>query len=128
MHFVIQRYFPYAGNAVASDIAFAFGTPIGDAEEIKVKYGCALSELVSKDDTVNVPSVGGRPSRSLQRQTLSEVIEPRYTELMGMVNQTIDLVQERWSWFYHGFLPQQYHDENELTQPTFPHGEQSGYV
>lgn len=51
--------FSYAGNAVTSDIAFAFGTPVSDAEEIKVKYGCALSELVSKDDTVNVPSVGG---------------------------------------------------------------------
>lgn len=50
--------------------------------------------MVSKDDTVNVPSVGGRPSRSLQRQTLSEVIEPRYTELMGLVNQTVDSVQE----------------------------------
>lgn len=86
--------FSYAGNAVTSDIAFAFGTPVSDAEEIKVKYGCALSELVSKDDTVNVPSVGGRPSRSLQRQTLSEVIEPRYTELMGMVNQAIDSVQD----------------------------------
>lgn len=85
----------YAGNSVTSDIAFAFGTPISDAEEIKVKYGCALSELVSKDDTVNVPSVGGRPSRSLQRQTLSEIIEPRYTELMGLVNKTIDSVQEK---------------------------------
>ena len=87
--------FSYAGNAVTSDIAFAFGTPVNDAEEIKVKYGCALSELVSKDDSVNVPSVGGRPSRSLQRQTLSEVIEPRYTELMGLVNQTIDTVQQK---------------------------------
>ena len=87
--------FSYAGNAVTSDIAFAFGTPVSDAEEIKVKYGCALSELVSKDDTVNVPSVGGRPSRSLQRQTLSEVIEPRYSELMGLVNQTIDSVQAK---------------------------------
>lgn len=87
--------FSYAGNAVTSDIAFAFGTPVNDAEEIKVKYGCALSELVSKDDSVNVPSVGGRPSRSLQRQTLSEVIEPRYTELMGLVNQTIDAVQQK---------------------------------
>ncbi len=85
----------YAGNAVTSDIAFAFGTPLSDAEQIKVKFGCALSELVSKDDTVNVPSVGGRPSRSLQRQTLSEVIEPRYTELLGLINQTIESEQEK---------------------------------
>lgn len=86
---------PYAGNAVTSDIAYAFGTPPGDAEEIKVKYGCALSELVSKDDTVNVPSVGGRPSRSLQRQTLAEVIEPRYSELLGLVHQKIVATQEQ---------------------------------
>ncbi|MDA9556382.1 cell division protein FtsA [Vibrio sp.] len=80
---------PYAGNAVTSDIAYAFSTPLNDAEEIKVKYGCALSELVSKDDTVNVPSVGGRSARSLQRQMLSEVIEPRYVELMDMIDDSI---------------------------------------
>ncbi len=86
---------PYAGNAVTSDIAYAFGTPPSEAEKIKVKYGCAVSELVNKDDTVNVPSVGGRPSRSLQRQTLAEVIEPRYSELLGLVQQKIDDTQER---------------------------------
>jgi cell division protein FtsA len=87
--------FSYAGNSVTNDIAFAFGTPVNDAEEIKVKYGCALREIVSKDDTVNVPSVGGRPSRSLQRQTLSEVTEARYTDLMDLINQSIDNIQEK---------------------------------
>ncbi|WP_054675389.1 cell division protein FtsA [Parasalinivibrio latis] len=86
---------PYAGNVITSDIAYAFGTPLSDAEEIKVKYGCALSEMVSKDAKVNVPSVGGRPSRTLQRQTLAEVIEPRCTELMGLVNQKILGVQAK---------------------------------
>ncbi|MDG3089054.1 cell division protein FtsA [Vibrio hannami] len=87
--------FSYAGNAVTSDIAFAFGTPVGDAEDIKVRYGCALSELVSKDDTVNVPSVGGRPSRTLKRQELSGVIEARYAELMGFINQSVNSVQAK---------------------------------
>ncbi|MGF1870681.1 cell division protein FtsA [Photobacterium indicum] len=86
---------PYAGNVVTSDIAYAFGTPLGDAEEIKVKYGCALSELVSKDAKVDVPSVGGRPSRSLQSQTLAEVIEPRYSELLGLVNQKLIDIQDQ---------------------------------
>lgn len=86
---------PYAGDRVTNDIAYAFGTPPNDAELIKVKYGCALSELVSKDDTVDVPSVGGRPPRSLQRQTLSEVIEPRYSELLGLVNKSLSKVQEQ---------------------------------
>ncbi|RXJ72490.1 cell division protein FtsA [Veronia nyctiphanis] len=86
---------PYAGNVITSDIAYAFGTPLGDAEKIKVKYGCAVSDMVNKDAKVEVPSVGGRPSRSLQRQTLSEVIEPRCTELLGLVQQELTRVQER---------------------------------
>ena len=80
---------------ITSDIAYAFGTPLGEAEKIKVKHGCALSELVNKDSKVNVPSVGGRPSRSLQRQTLAEVIEPRCSELLGLVQTELERVQER---------------------------------
>lgn len=87
------KVIPYAGNAVTSDIAYAFGTPPVDAEAIKVRYGCALGRLVSKEDTIEVPSVGGRPARSLQRQTLAEVIEPRYSELLGMVHDELQRVQ-----------------------------------
>ncbi|KEY91130.1 cell division protein [Candidatus Photodesmus blepharus] len=86
--------FSYAGNAVTSDIAFAFGMSLSSAEEVKIKYGCAMSEMIRKGDTINVPSIGGRVC-SLERQTLSEVIEARYTELMGLVNQTIDVVQSK---------------------------------
>ena len=87
------KVIPYAGSTVTSDIAYAFGTPPLDAEAIKVRYGCALGRLVSKEDNIEVPSVGGRPARSLQRQTLAEVIEPRYTELLSMVNDELVRVQ-----------------------------------
>lgn len=86
---------PYAGDRVTNDIAYAFGTPSSSAELIKLKHGCALSELVSKDDTVDVPSVGGRPPRSLQRQILAEVIEPRYSELLGIIQKKLSIVQEQ---------------------------------
>ena len=86
---------PYAGNAVTSDIAYAFGTPFNDAEKLKVKYGSAISEHINRDETVNVPSVGGRPSRSLQRRMLAEVIEPRYSELLGLVNQRVLAIQDK---------------------------------
>jgi cell division protein FtsA len=86
---------PYAGKAVTSDIAYAFGTPLGDAEDVKVQYGCALGTMVSRDDTIEVPSVGGRPARRLQRQTLAEVIEPRYSELLGMVKTELDELKIR---------------------------------
>ncbi|VAX76412.1 Cell division protein FtsA [Serratia symbiotica] len=86
---------PYAGNLVTSDIAYAFGTLVTDAEAIKVRHGCALESSVSKDESVEVPSVGGRPPRSLQRQTLAAVIEPRYIELLNLVNHEIFQLQEK---------------------------------
>ena len=88
-----SKVIPYAGNTVTSDIAYAFGTPPLDAEAIKVRYGSALGRLVSKEDTIEVPSVGGRPARSLQRQTFAVVIEPRYCDLLGLVQDEISKMQ-----------------------------------
>ena len=58
-------------------------TPTPDAEEIKIKYACALSQLANPDETIEVPSVGDRPPRRLARQTLAEVVEPRYEEIFA---------------------------------------------
>lgn len=84
---------PYAGNVVTSDIAYAFGTPFSDAEQIKIKYGCASSELVGKDEVIEVPSVGGRPTRSVQRKILADIIEPRYVELFTFVRSKLNEFQ-----------------------------------
>ncbi len=76
---------PIAGDQVTNDIAVALRTPTQHAEEIKKKYGCSLVELARRDETIEVPSVGDRPPRSLSRQTLAEVIEPRIEELYSLV-------------------------------------------
>jgi len=76
---------PIAGDQVTSDIAVALRTPTQHAEEIKTKYGCALTQIASPDDSIEVPSVGDRPPRRLARQTLAEVIEPRYEELFNLI-------------------------------------------
>ena len=81
---------PVAGNQVTSDIAKIFRTPISHAEEIKVQYGCALRSMVGQEENIEVPSVGGRPARSMSRQTLAEVIEPRYQELFELVLEEIN--------------------------------------
>ncbi|AIN47433.1 cell division protein FtsA [Candidatus Palibaumannia cicadellinicola] len=91
------KVIPYAGNVVTSDIAYALGTPPIDAENIKIRYGCALGTVVSKDENLEVPSVGGRSPCNLQRQTLAEVIEPRYTELLNLVKDDILQLQEQLS-------------------------------
>ena len=77
---------PIAGDQVTNDIAISLRTPTQYAEEIKIKYACALSQLANSDETIEVPSVGDRPPRRLARQTLAEVVEPRYEELFTLVS------------------------------------------
>tara|TARA_R110000823_G_scaffold91174_4_gene201133 strand:+ start:21325 stop:22578 length:1254 start_codon:yes stop_codon:yes gene_type:complete len=76
---------PIAGDQVTNDIAMALRTPTQYAEEIKIKYACALTQLAGADETIKVPSVGDRPPRDLSRQSLAEVVEPRYDELFTLV-------------------------------------------
>jgi cell division protein FtsA len=76
---------PIAGDQVTNDIAVALRTPTQNSEEIKIKYASALAQLATPDETIEVPSVGDRPPRRLARQTLAEVVEPRYEELMTLV-------------------------------------------
>jgi cell division protein FtsA len=76
---------PIAGDQVTNDIAVALRTPTQFAEEIKIKYACALTQLALADETIEVPGVGDRPSRRLARQTLAEVVEPRLEELFTLI-------------------------------------------
>ena len=76
---------PIAGDQVTNDIAMALRTPTQHAEELKIKYACALTQLARADETIKVPGVGDRPPRSLSRQALAEVVEPRYDELFTLV-------------------------------------------
>ena len=76
---------PIAGDQVTNDIAMALRTPSAHAEELKVKYACALAKLARPEETVQVPSVGDRAPREMSRQLLAEVVEPRYEELFTLV-------------------------------------------
>jgi cell division protein FtsA len=80
---------PIAGDQVTNDIAVSLRTPTHYAEEIKIKFACALSQLANADETIEVPSVGDRPPRRLARQTLAEVVEPRYEELFGLIREEL---------------------------------------
>jgi len=80
---------PIAGNQVTNDIAVALRTPTQSAEDIKIKYACALAQLAAADETIEVPGVGERPPRRLARQTLAEVVEPRYEELMVLIQNEL---------------------------------------
>ncbi|HSC74986.1 MAG TPA: cell division protein FtsA [Pseudomonadales bacterium] len=76
---------PIAGDQVTNDIAMALRTPTPFAEEIKIKYACALTQLARADEIIQVPGVGERNERKLSRQALAEVVEPRYDELFTLI-------------------------------------------
>jgi cell division protein FtsA len=76
---------PIAGDQITNDIAMALRTPTKDAEDLKQRYGCALSQLADPHQMIEVPGIGERASRELSRKTLSEVIEPRVEELYSLV-------------------------------------------
>jgi cell division protein FtsA len=81
--------FSLAGSHITNDISLGLRTPLQEAEKIKIRYGCALTSLVRKDETIEVPSVGGRKPRSLSRHTLAEIIEPRVEEILSLVQHEI---------------------------------------
>ncbi len=77
------------GQNLTSDIAFGLRTPMAAAEKIKVKYGCALKDMVRYNEEIEVPSVGGRQARRLKRHVLAEICEPRMEEILYLVDQTL---------------------------------------
>ena len=80
---------PIAGDQITADIAMALRTPIPDAEAIKLEYGVAKQSLAEASDKIDVPGLGDRATRSLSRQALAAVIEPRVEELFALAQQTI---------------------------------------
>ncbi|NJK89308.1 MAG: cell division protein FtsA [Myxococcales bacterium] len=80
---------PLGGNHLTTDIALGIRTPQDEAEKIKKEFGCALVERVQTDETIAVPSVGGREPRRLQRQVLCEIIEARVEEIFQLVREEI---------------------------------------
>ena len=77
------------GNNLTNDIAIGLRTPHQAAEKIKKIHGCCLTSLINKEETIEVPSVGGRKPRPLSRQILGEILEPRVEEIFSLVNREI---------------------------------------
>ena len=80
---------PIAGDQVTNDIAMTLRTPTKEAEELKIRHGCALRQLADANDVVEVPGVGDRAPRKLSRPMLAEVIEPRIEELYTLVQSEL---------------------------------------
>jgi len=80
---------PMGGNHLTSDLAIGLRTAPEDAEKIKLQYGVASSQLLNEDENIEVPSVGGRPSRVMPRNIVAEILSPRVEEMFDMVRREI---------------------------------------
>jgi cell division protein FtsA len=74
------------GDNLSNDIAIGIRTPFKEAEKIKIKYGCGLTSLIGQDETIQVPSVGGREPRTMSRKILGEILEPRVEEIFSLIH------------------------------------------
>jgi cell division protein FtsA len=74
------------GDNLTNDIAIGIRTPFKEAEKIKIKYGCGLTSLIGQDETIQVPSVGGREPRTMSRKILGEILEPRVEEIFSLIH------------------------------------------
>jgi cell division protein FtsA len=74
------------GDNLSNDIAVGIRTPFKEAEKIKIKYGCGLTSLIGQDETIKVPSVGGREPRTMSRKILGEILEPRVEEIFSLIH------------------------------------------
>jgi cell division protein FtsA len=81
---------PVGGNNVTADIAAGLRTPMGEAERLKRNVGCALGRMVAEEEEIEVPGVGGHPSRTVPRRLLSDIIEPRVEEIFAVIRSRID--------------------------------------
>ncbi|MFQ5768550.1 MAG: cell division protein FtsA, partial [Acidobacteriota bacterium] len=80
---------PAGGDNFTNDIAVGLRTPIPGAEQIKIKYGCAQTDLVDADEVLEVPSVGGKRGRILSRRILCEILEPRAEEIFTLLAEDL---------------------------------------
>jgi cell division protein FtsA len=80
---------PVGGLNLTSDVATGLRTPLAEAERIKIKYGCAATRMIDPEETIEVPSVGGRPPRTLPREVLTQIIEPRVEEIFTAVHHEL---------------------------------------
>ncbi len=75
------------GDNLTNDIAIGIRTPFKEAEKIKIKYGCGITSLIGRDETIEVPSVGERAPRTISRELLGEILEPRVEEIFTLIYQ-----------------------------------------
>ncbi len=76
---------PVGGSQLTRDLSVALKTPLYMTEEMKVKWGSVMPEMVASDEEVVIPSFQGQPKHSLSRRILCEPLHDRMLELIKLI-------------------------------------------
>lgn len=80
---------PFGGFHITSDISIGLKTTVETAEIIKKRYGHTRIDMVDPTEKFEIPSISGRPARSVFRQELVEILEPRVREILEMIDHEL---------------------------------------
>ncbi|MES2800340.1 MAG: cell division protein FtsA [Bacteroidota bacterium] len=80
---------PFGGNAVTEDIKEGCGIMRRHAEQLKMKFGSALSSENKDTEVVCIPHLHGREPKEITLKNLSGIIQARMEEIIELVNLEI---------------------------------------
>jgi cell division protein FtsA len=73
------------GNNLTNDIAVGLRAPFATAEQLKIKFGHALPEMVDPNEIIDVAAFGEGEVQSIPRTQLAQIIEARAEEMLAMI-------------------------------------------
>jgi cell division protein FtsA len=78
------------GHNISNDLALGLRAPLAEAEKVKQRHGCALVDLLTPGEMIEIARAGGRDPSLLPRRRLSEIIELRAEEIFMLVKEQIE--------------------------------------
>jgi cell division protein FtsA len=81
--------YPLGGYLITNDLAAGLKIPYNIAEKIKLAFGVTHENHVTEDETIQIPTIGGRTPKLLARNNLIHIIRPRVEEIFNIIKEDI---------------------------------------
>ena len=78
-----------AGDKVTDDIRKGLGVMRDQAEQLKRQFGVALAGEADSDEKIEIPGIGGRDEKTIGRDALAQIIQPRMEEILEIAAMEI---------------------------------------
>ncbi len=79
------------GDHVTNDLSIMLRTPNEAAEQVKRDAGCCYVPALDEPDLeTSIPGIGGRPPHIVTRRQLTDIIQPRMSEMLSSVKTQIE--------------------------------------